>query len=214
MFRLAIASVFFGIVLASSLLHITNPPHSLPPSRPQQTSDKAPRVRETNESERPAGFPRAPHGQKVIDLSHRRVELPRKRLFYAAPSDDETLDIAALVRSFQQLSLAPRPEKSCLKRPSTAVLSSPSSKQKKRKKGKKKSKKKHVHFAKWGEYFEIPCVNHELGLQDLGEPDYAGNIEMIDVDWHHDVYLEVVNDPSKSHKRFYKAAILSEWMFE
>ena len=217
MFRLAIPLVFFGIVLASSLLHITDTPHSLSSPRPRHTCDKVPRVRETNESERPVGFPRAPHGQRVVRLSHRRVDLPRKRLFYAAPAssnDDDTIDMAALVRSFQQLSLAPRPEKSCLKRTSALSLSSPSSSKTKRKKGKRKSKKKHVHFAKWSEYFEIPCVNHELGLQDLGEPDYAGNIEMIDVDWHHDVYLEVVNDPSKSHKRFYKAAILSEWMFE
>ena len=134
------------------------------------------------------------------------------------PTDDtDTLDIAALVRSFQQLSLAPRPEKSCLKQPSTVVLSSPSSSKKKSKrKIKKRKKKKHVHFPKAlvSEYVEIPYVNHEEGAQDLGAPDYAGNIEMIDVDWHHEVYLEVVNDPSKNHKRFYKAAILSEWMFE
>lgn len=131
------------------------------------------------------------------------------------PADDtDTLNMAALVRSFQLLSLAPRPEKSCLKR--TSLSSSPASSKKKKKKRKTAKKRKHVHFPKVlvSECFEIPCVNHELGLQDLGPPDYAGNIEMIDVDWHHDVYLEVVNDPSKSHKRFYKAAILSEWMFE
>ena len=244
MFQLALASVFFGIVLASSTLHITDPPYSSPPlpshhSLATDTSDEAPRVRETDETDdqgaetrersdpednRPVGTPCAPHGQKkVVRPSHRHVEGPRKRLFYAAPADldDDPLDMATLVRSFQLLSLAPRserrPEKGCLKRtPSVAVLSSPSSTSKKNKKKKRKNKKKrkHVHFAKMVDEYEIPCVNHEMGLQDLGTPDYAGNIEMIDVDWHHDVYLEVVNDPAKSQKRFYKAAILSEWMFE
>ena len=173
------------------------------------------------EDDRPSP-PRAPHGQR---FSRRRVEGPRKRLFLicAAPDaaddeDDITPEMAALMRSFQLLSLAPRerrPEKSCLKQrtgPSSSP-SSPSSPSKKKKK--KKNKKKHVQFAaELDEYFEIPRVNKELGLQDLGSPDGSGNIEMIDVDWHHAVYLEVTHDPATFHKRYFKAAILSEWMFE